>query len=210
MIEEHRHDCNDPQCEDHHETMIPEGQEVVFSVSPEAVAAADVALGDIKHRSFSGRHPELGKMIKCQVCNRRHRQPQCTAEYKQLWMDEDVETGERTIVYATVPLHNQKPTIKAVFGAKQFKGKRKSQRPSQKGLQLVELTRALYPSLDGAFDTDEDQMKAARAIAEQVLLMRKKAAAKRIRIQQDVSRRINRGLLRSGTQVGDRKVNYGR
>jgi hypothetical protein len=125
-------------------------------------------------------------------------------------MDEDVETGERTIVYATVPLHNQKPTIKAIFGAKQFKGKRKQPRPSQRGLLLVGLTRALYPSLDGAFDTDEDQMKAARAVAEQILAQRKKAVAKRNRIQQDVSRRINRGLLLPGTQINNRSLRYAR
>lgn len=28
---------------------------------------------DIADRSFSGRHPELGKMKKCQICQRRHR-----------------------------------------------------------------------------------------------------------------------------------------
>jgi hypothetical protein len=34
---------------------------------------ADIALKEIRSRSFSGRHPELGKMIKCQICGTRHR-----------------------------------------------------------------------------------------------------------------------------------------
>lgn len=35
-----------------------------------------------KGKSFSGRHPELGPMIKCYVCNRRHRDnEQCLIRY---------------------------------------------------------------------------------------------------------------------------------
>lgn len=32
---------------------------------------------EFKRRSFSGRNPELGKMIKCALCDRRHRETQC-------------------------------------------------------------------------------------------------------------------------------------
>lgn len=32
---------------------------------------------ELKRRSFSGRNPELGKMIKCQLCTLRHRESQC-------------------------------------------------------------------------------------------------------------------------------------
>jgi hypothetical protein len=39
----------------------------------EALAAAEEFKKSLKWRSFSGRHPELGPMIKCVVCKRRHR-----------------------------------------------------------------------------------------------------------------------------------------
>lgn len=38
---------------------------------------AQKALIEIKHRSFSGRNPELGKMINCGRCSLRHRSTQC-------------------------------------------------------------------------------------------------------------------------------------
>src|ERR1700676_2905316 len=36
--------------------------------------AAEAALTEIHGRSYSGRHPELGRMINCQFCNMRHRE----------------------------------------------------------------------------------------------------------------------------------------
>lgn len=53
------------------------GEEMtVLSVknSPDAVSDAIAKIRDeIADRSFSGRHPELGKMVKCQICGQRHR-----------------------------------------------------------------------------------------------------------------------------------------
>jgi hypothetical protein len=42
-------------------------------MSKELQEAIDKYKEDFKDRSFSERNPELGKMIKCQVCLRRHR-----------------------------------------------------------------------------------------------------------------------------------------
>jgi hypothetical protein len=39
-----------------------------------AQKAAKMALAKIRSRSYSERHPELGKMINCQFCGLRHRQ----------------------------------------------------------------------------------------------------------------------------------------
>lgn len=50
--------------------------------TPESKAASDQALAEIKNRSFSGRHPELGKMIKCQVCGLRHRKNERVCKQK--------------------------------------------------------------------------------------------------------------------------------
>jgi hypothetical protein len=37
---------------------------------------------ELKRRSFSGRNPELGRMIKCGVCRRRHRESERRCEQK--------------------------------------------------------------------------------------------------------------------------------
>lgn len=94
--------------------------------SPELQKLIDAELKVVHDRSFSGRHPELGKMIKCQVCGQRHRNSiVCKQVFKQLWVDEDLETGELSIQYATVPLPDQnQKSYKAVLGAASFKGKR--------------------------------------------------------------------------------------
>lgn len=39
--------------------------------------AAEKALAAIRQRSFSGRHPDLGPMIKCGQCGLRHRKYSC-------------------------------------------------------------------------------------------------------------------------------------
>lgn len=52
-------------------------------VAQEVADAVQQALVDIRGRSFSGRHPELGKMIKCPVCGLRHRAAQkCEQRFK--------------------------------------------------------------------------------------------------------------------------------
>lgn len=48
--------------------------EEILKPTAEGIEAADEVLAAIKGRSFSGRHPELGRMIKCQVCRNRHRE----------------------------------------------------------------------------------------------------------------------------------------
>lgn len=48
--------------------------EEIIKPTPEGEAAVVPALQAITERSFSGRHPELGKMINCQFCGHRHRE----------------------------------------------------------------------------------------------------------------------------------------
>jgi hypothetical protein len=187
-----------------------------FKASPEALAAAASALESIANRSFSGRNSEFGKMINCLVCNRRHRKVDavyrehfdkngkktmtllplvrdCKQVFKQMWVDEDLETGELSIQYATVPLPGQKGTPKAVLGAAFFAKKRKNRRPNQAGLQIVEITRQLMPYVNKErFTTESAQMLEARRMAVNTLNNRHEAKAKRIRKQQRESRRINR------------------
>jgi hypothetical protein len=173
------------------------------TIDPRVTAAAAKALAEIHERSFSGRHPELGKMIKCAVCNERHRDSiKCLPRYKELWIEEDLETGEFATVYATVPLPDQHPhrMYKTVLGAAKFKGKRRKARANQSALEIVELTRKVFPAFDGVFDDFEKQKKAARTLAVFTLRLQREQKAKKLRRQQDTSRRINRGLLRAGSQ----------
>lgn len=169
--------------------------------TPEGLNAAARALEEIRRRSFSGRHPELGKMIKCQVCGLRHREIiKCEPRYKELYIEEDLETGELTQVFAKLPIPGTKQTLKQFIGARQFKGKRRHQRPTHSQQQIVELTRKVFPSFDGVFDDPHAQMRAARKVAIFVIKFNREQTAKRIRRQQDTSRRINHGLLKAGSR----------
>jgi hypothetical protein len=100
--------------------------EMEFPITPGIEDLVVKGLAEIRRRSFSGRHPELGKMIKCQVCGRRHRENErkCEQQFVQLWVDEDMETGEKTIGYATLPPEGMKFTKRMKDGAATFKGKR--------------------------------------------------------------------------------------
>jgi hypothetical protein len=156
----------------------PEVQDVVeefdFKASVEAILAADAALAAIRLRSYSERHPELGKMIKCQVCRSRHRSSQkCEQKFKQLWIDEDVETGEFSIQYAIVPLPGQNGTPKSIVGAAYFAKKRKNPHPSKRKLQFIELVRKLIPD-----EYTQEDLKDARELAAEILGLNKTFADK--------------------------------
>src|SRR6202158_4626156 len=139
------------------------------------LVASVLALEEIKRRSFSGRHPELGKMIKCQVCQKRHRDSiKCEQKFVELWIEEDLETGEKMTVYATaaqpkgteIPhqISAQQPTLKQAVGAAAFKGKRLHPHPNRRNLQLIEQVRALLPD-----EYDENDLKKARTRARRIL-----------------------------------------
>ena len=170
------------------------------------VIAVDQALKDIRDRSFSGRHPELGRMIKCQVCRTRHRGSQCEQKFAVLYITEELndETGQFEIVRES---SLAKDTLKGVAGAAQFKGKRKMSRANQRGLQLVELTQTLFPkyqdhtsvkeadgvkTVEVTFPTSKEAMHAARGEAKAILKRARDKVRKKKRKQQKLSRKINR------------------
>jgi hypothetical protein len=72
----------------------------------------------VRDRSFSGRHPELGRMINCQICGLRHRQNERKCEQKFAEKD-GVVYGELKPPVGLVNL-----TTKQILGAKMFKGRR--------------------------------------------------------------------------------------
>jgi len=113
-----------------------------FKVSEEIQKIVAETLEGIKGRSFYGRNPELGKMIKCPVHGIRHRDTvKCEPKYAYDYTLEDVETGEKTEVLRVLP----GTTRNQVVGAAAFKGKRKKPHMSKRKLRFVQLVRSLLP-----------------------------------------------------------------
>lgn len=159
----------------------------------EAVAAFNTA-----HiaKSFSGRHPELGRMVKCQVCQTRHRDYiKCQQKFAVGRYDLAPE-GEKKILMADQTTRN------GVMGAASVKGKRLKPHPNSYALQILERVKVKFPEkhLDLPAEAFGKLLKSVRADA--VVYVDKKLAIKagKKRRQQDVSRRINNGLLVGGSR----------
>jgi hypothetical protein len=164
-------------------------------ISPEAATAVKKALKGIHDRPYSGRHPELGKMFKCQVCGKRHRSSMiCLQKFEVLAEDEDLETGERTTIYATAIPADGRATPKQVVGAAAFAKKRQLRRPNKNDLQIVEITRRIYNRDDFDPDKPEDMtfMQECRLAAAQEIRKKRELRAKAYRKRQRASRRKNR------------------
>lgn len=135
-----------------------------FKVVPEQVKklVAD-ALEAIKDRSYYGRNPEIGKMIKCPVHGFRHRDTtKCEPKYAYSHTEEDVETGETTDVFRVLP----QKTRNQVMGAAMFKGKRHKPHMSRRKLRFVQLVRDLLPD-----EYTKEDMLAARRKATKIMGM---------------------------------------
>lgn len=141
--------------------------------------AATKTLAEIRSRSFSARHPELGKMIKCQMCGRRHRAVQ---QLKTHGADGVTKQSKFVGIIACVQqfatgrydLRDPKPlliasqtTAKGVLGAAQFNKKRLRPHPSKVKLQFIELVRSFTPD-----EYTQEDLKKARAKARRILAKR--------------------------------------
>lgn len=92
-------------------------------------------------KSFSGRHPELGKMVNCGVCGRRHRSAHvCVPVYARQKIY-DPETGQDTLGGELVASDK---TVKGVYGAARVKGRRILRHRNATGLQVLERADRLY------------------------------------------------------------------
>jgi hypothetical protein len=139
------------------------------------IAVTD-ALAAIKQRSYSGRNPQLGKMIKCQVCKTRHRENErkcvqvfATGRYDLrepkplLIAGQTPETAPDITVEAEIGRKN----VRIAVGSAVFNGKRKNPHVSRRKLQFVNVVHLLIE--DGW--TQEELVK-ARKIATQILVKR--------------------------------------
>lgn len=136
-------------------------------VSPKLKEAIAKFREDQKLKSFSSRHPELGKMIKCQICRTRHRSSQiCIQTFAK---DENYIQ-----LVAKGPGHTRA---------------RINNHWSKKRLQLIELTRHLIQFMANG----EEDYKKARSKALNILRSKWHQDSNKIQRQQKLSRRINRG-----------------
>lgn len=116
-------------------------------------------------RSFSGRNPELGKMINCVFCDRRHRSIEnCVQRFAK------DKNGKELIAE----------------GHGHGKG-RLTPHWNRRSLELVILTRRLIPLYP-----EDTPIKKIRSRALNLLRKKWHAASQRIQAQQKLSRRINR------------------
>lgn len=152
-----------------------------------AVAAA---VNAIRSRSFSGRNPQLGKMINCAVCDKRHRNSiVCTPKYGVGRYDPEKK-----------PLVASDKTARGILGAARFAKVRFHPHHSHKLLQLVQRTQQIFPQFAPYLTDPEECMKESRKEAARQLKTERDANTKIKRQQQQIARRINFGLARPGSR----------
>lgn len=154
------------------------------------------------HGSYADRRPDLGKMINCPACKRRHRMigPRCSnaafATTQRAW---DPEQGFYQV--ACEPRENEAMFGKAIF--RKFKHKRHGQNKRN-------AVRFLTVNLQ----SDPDALKAAAAemhvkvpdiagipaFAVKYFVWREDREQKQTRRQQDVSNRVRHGLAKPGSR----------
>jgi hypothetical protein len=148
---------------------VPSGElEFKSTLTPEQVEAAEK---EVRGRPYSGRHPELGKMIKCQVHGRRHRQFEfgvpCEQKFThtvngyQVFREEVVpatETEPETVKLVpdlrTAAPPDEKPTVKQIIGAAQFAKKRYNPHYSTLAQRLVQRTRQIFEAKGFSLDAE--------------------------------------------------------
>lgn len=192
------------------ETPVPTPEEPpqFTPVADEKVAAA---LAKIKGRPFSERHPELGKMINCQVCGTRHRQNERKCGQRFTFVIDGFEVyredaqGNLVPDLRTATPEGEQPTRNQVIGAplrQNFAKPRYRPHPSKFKLQLVERTRAIF--LKKGFELPEDPSKLnddERAAFEMNLKASKKIAARQLREEHNARSKRRRQQRRSLRQV---------
>jgi hypothetical protein len=136
--------------------------------------------------SYSQRHPELGKMVNCPLCFRRHRSVIVCQQVFTIILDRG--PNERV-----VEERRAANTRKGVNGSQAFAKKRIRPHHSHKLLELVQLTQTLFPKYFPRIVEPEKAMRAARGEAQAVLSKKSRAFRRVAQTQQHKSRRINRG-----------------
>lgn len=145
------------------------------NISEEVQKAIAHLMEERKFKSFSQRHPELGKMIKCQICLRRHRSSQVCRQMFSVGTHDTRPLLEKTVLIC------QTNTRKGMHGAKAFEKKRRNPHHSHRLLLLVQMTQKLFPKYyPKQIDDPAKAMHAARGEAIKILTRLKQADRKRV------------------------------
>lgn len=139
------------------------------------VIAAEKALKAIRERSYSERNPELGKMIKCQICQTRHRQNErnCQQVFAEKWtVDKDgnkVYTGDQLIAGRTPETETvlEEKKVNLTYGApqrKNFSKPRRNPHPNKHKLLFIELVRKYTPDEYTQEDLEKARKRAAKEL----------------------------------------------
>jgi hypothetical protein len=173
----------------------------------------DAALGDIRSRSFSGRNLHLGKMIKCQVCNLRHRENEkkCVQAFTyrigdyEYFKEETNEEGETKLVPDVRTAQDAAiksvgtVTKESVVGKAAFAKKRFHPHPSKIKLQFIERVRKVYEELKFELvDAESEEFKA-------LSLDEQKALADKMQKNLHRARVVAARQLRKERELSDRK-----
>ena len=164
-------------------------------------AAVASFLAEYKAKSFSGRHPELGKMVNCPICDLRHRSS-VTCKQRFTIDPKTKETRELRPPDGLTGL-----TRFQVLGRKPFAGKRINPHYSKKRLQLVQRTIERFPLHNGLWPSTEGKttelvaMEVARREARADLREQLVAARSVKQSTRHRSRRINHGLLEGNSRI---------
>jgi hypothetical protein len=148
---------------------VPEVEPAKFNVSEEVQKAVDAALSAITHRSYSERHPELGRMFKCQVCKLRHRGTPCEQVFTSRIGDYEYyredEKGELVLDFRTAVRPDEPPTKRQIIGAAAFKGKRLKPPLNKRANEFVQLVYSLIPD-----EYTKEELQKARKRAARILV----------------------------------------
>jgi hypothetical protein len=204
----------------------PVQEEEPAEFTPMADEKVAAALSEIRGRSFSGRNPHLGKMIKCQVCGQRHRATakresenspvvyvtDCVQKFTSTVNGQEVfresEKKDKNGNVETVLVPDLRtaidpdltPTIKQIVGAPlshNFSKPRKHRHVSASDLQLIERTRKVFAEM-GFTITEGEQARKNMEIA------RKEARHQLHREDRKRARKVRKQQKRS------RQINGGR
>ena len=206
--------------------LVPEVTPAPFNVSEELQKAIDAATSAIEGRSFSERHPELGKMVNCQVCHRRHRQTNVAytapikgkilplhnkceqvftyrvGDYEYFRKD---ATGELVPDYRTAINPDANPTQKQVIGRAAFAKKRFHPHPSKIKLLFIERVRKVFETLGFALEKTKEQTdKEFQEQFQKDLQRARVVAARQLRKERRLSSRATRRM-----QDTSRRINRG-
>lgn len=148
----------------------------------------------VSEKSFSGRHPELGKMVNCAICGLRHRSSKICQQ--------------RHVVDLKILPYLMELTPFQRHGRASFK-KRINPHYSKKRLQLLQLTRDLFLLHKGQWPSTKTKsaelvaMQMARREARELLEDRNGLRRAKLQNAQHRSRRVNNGLI-PGNQASSR------